>query len=238
MISRMSRGTSRLIRELWKERAVTVFFIASAVFVVTRTALLSFRQLFPGGARIGEALFGLAIAYIGAWIFNLLVVVLPRIRNRDRVLDTVGRLIDRLSAVGLRMPATMALGASKEHPSEQTPSEQWLRLTGQALPLTGEAPSYVPGGSFIRSVTWQEWIGMAAKQVDSLNTSLVPYLYFLEVDLIDLINKVVLSTFVEQAHEYASLPRVVNTDMSILASSLRDFIEACAQLREYRLSDV
>jgi hypothetical protein len=237
MISRMSRGTNRLIRELWKERVVTVFFIASAVFVVARTALLSFHQFFPSGARIGDVIFELAIAYIGAWIFNLLVVVLPRIRSRDRVLGTVGRLLDRLSAVGLRIPATMARGAGREHPSEQIPSEQWLRLTGQVLSFTGEAPLYVPGGSAIRPATWQEWIGITAKQVDSVNTSLVPYLYFLEIDLVDLINKVALSNFVVQAHEYASLPRVVNGDMSIFASPLRDFIEACAQLREYRLNN-
>lgn len=227
------KRAERLLRELLKQRVVTGLFVASLVFVVARTALLSVRELFPGGARIGDVVFELAVAYIGAWMFNLLVVVLPRLRSRDRVLAAVGRVISKLADVGLRMPAAMAQGAQISTPGQAPPSEDWLTKTGKRLPLGGPSPLLVPDGVRMSPATWQEWVRDAVTRVESLNASLVPYLPFLEVELIGLVNEVVLSDFIDEGRGIAGLPRPVTGDMSSLARSLGAFMAACAALREY-----
>ena len=223
----------RLRRELLKQRMVTGLFVGSVVFVVARTALLSVSELFPGGARIGEVVFDLAVAYIAAWLFNLLVVVLPQLRSRDRVLAAVGRVITKLADLGLRMPTAMAHGAQISAPEETPPSEDWLTKTGKRLPLGGPSPLRVPDGVKMSPATWQEWVHDAVTRVESLNASLVPYLPFLEVELIGLVNEVVLSDFVDEGRRVAVLPRPATGDMSSLARPLRTFIAACVALREY-----
>jgi hypothetical protein len=223
----------RLLRELLKQRAVTGLFVGSVLFVVVRTALLSVPEIFPGGARIGEVVFELAVAYIGAWLFNLLVVVLPQLRSRTRVLAAVGRVITKLADVGLTMPTDLARGAQVPAPETTLPSEDWLTRTGKRLPLGGPSPLLLPDGVRMRSATWQEWVHDAVIRVESLNASLVPYLPFLEIELIGLVNEVVLSDFVDGGRKIAGLPRSATGDMSSLAGPLRKFIAACDGLREY-----
>lgn len=50
----------------------------SFVVIVARTALQDVPQILPGGAKIGEVLWQLSLAYFGAWMFHLLVIVIPR----------------------------------------------------------------------------------------------------------------------------------------------------------------
>src|SRR3989442_1721310 len=90
----------RIGREIARQPVVTALFAVAVIFVIVRTALLSVPEVFPGGARIGEVLFELSVAYIAAWFFNLLVVVLPRRRSRDLVLAEAGNVILRLASVG------------------------------------------------------------------------------------------------------------------------------------------
>jgi hypothetical protein len=227
------KRAEQVIRELRRQPAITWVFVGSIVVVIARTALLSVPEVFPGGARIGEVLFDLAITYIAAWMFNLLVVVLPQLRGRDRVLDAAGRVISRLSEVGLRMPTAMVEGARTQASGQSLPSEEWLTSIGRRLSLGAPSPLRVPAGVAMRPATWQEWVSHSVGQVESLNASLVPYFPFLEVDLIGLVNNVVLSDFVERGREIARLPTPVEGDMSSLARPLADFITACAALREY-----
>lgn len=183
-------------------------------------------------------MFELALAYIGAWMFNLLVVVLPRLRSRDRVLAAGGGLIRRLSGVGLAMPAILAEGAQTRVPQQAPPPEDWLTVIGQRLPFGGPSPLHVPEGMGARAATWQEWIGDAVAKVESLNASLIPYYPFLEIELIGLVNDVVLSDFVDEGRTLASLPAPVNGDMSSLGRPLAEFMTACAALRAYHEHEV
>jgi hypothetical protein len=238
-MNRTKRQRYRLVRELWKERTVTLLFGLAVAFVIARTALLSVHQFFAAGARSGDVLFELAVAYIGAWIFNLLIVVLPRMRTRDRILYAVVKLISRLSAVGMRMPASMAQGAGQASPTEQIPPDSWFTLIGQQLPLRGEAPLYVPDDeTFLRPANWQEWVAAAVNDVEKYNAALMPYLPFLEIELITLINNVVLSNFADRGRVYSRLPVRTDTNMSILARPLRDFVEACVALHVYQENNI
>lgn len=229
----LRKRSKRLVRELGRQRAITAVLVGSLTLVIARTALLSTPEVFPGGARIGEVLFDLAMAYVAAWMFNLLVVVLPQLRNRDRVLDAAGQVISKLSDVGLRIPIAMAQSAQTQAAETTPPSEEWLTKTGKRLSLGAPSPLRVSAGVATRPATWQEWVAHVVAQVESLNASLVPYFPFLEVDLIGLVNRVVLSDFMERGREIAKLPTPPQGDLSSLAGPLAEFIRACAALHDY-----
>jgi hypothetical protein len=53
-------------------------------------------------AGIGEVVYDLGIGYIVAWIFYVLVVVLPRLYDRKLMTPGAGKLIKRMCALGLR----------------------------------------------------------------------------------------------------------------------------------------
>jgi hypothetical protein len=101
------------------------------------------------------------------------------------------------------------------------------------LRLTDDAPLAIPQDGNIRMASWAEWAVHIAREADSFNISLVPYLPFLETALISKINGVVLSQFVVAARMMAGFPfRTGNMGM-LFSSNLPDFLIACEDLRVY-----
>ena len=222
----------RLGRELWQQRTVTLLFGVSLLFVVIRTALLSVPEFFPSGARIGEVLFELAIAYIGAWVFNLLVVILPRLHDRDAVMKAAGQVILRLATIGLRMRRDLGLPAEPgKGDTKMDTSASELTEKLKTLSLTDEAPLVMPKGTTIRFASWQEWVVDKIREVDAFNASLVPYLPFLETELIYRLNDVVLSKFIVMGRHMTGI--AFRGGMNIFSGTLPEFLIACETLRVY-----
>ena len=88
-----------------------------------------------------------------------------------------------------------------------------------------------PGGATIRFGSWLEWAVDKAREVDAFNASLVPYLPFLETELIHRLNDVVLSKFVVMGRLMVGLP--IKGSMDIFSSALPEFLDACEDLRVY-----
>ena len=80
---------------------------------MARQALLSVHEAFSGGAEIGEVVYDLGIGYIAAWIFNVFVVILPRLHDRKLIMPGTGKLIDRMCAPGLRAVTQLNLEPEK-----------------------------------------------------------------------------------------------------------------------------
>jgi hypothetical protein len=173
-----------------------------------------------------------AIAYVGAWIFNLLVVILPRLHDRDRILEGAGKVIERLCAVGLR--AIRELGLNPEDFEDLADANQLgifgLRL--RDLLLTEESSLMTWSGDGIRPANWHGWTVHMALKAEDLYQLLIPYFPYFDGELIRLVNKVALSSFVDQGKELAGV-RVTGGDMGAVADPLAEFITACRELRTY-----
>jgi hypothetical protein len=221
-----------LVRELWSQRTVTLLFFISLLFVVIRTALLSVPELFPGGARVGEVFFELAIAYIGAWFFNILVVILPRLHDRDAVMEGAGIVIKRIGTIGLRIRRDLKLPFEPEIWEEKMDScANEVREKFKNLRLTDDAPLPIKNGAEIRMGNWREWVADKVREIDGNNASLIPYLSFLEIELIHRLNDVVLSDFVVMGRKLGDVELTGNTD--IFSNYLPEFLDACENLRVY-----
>lgn len=91
-----------VLHELLKQRLISCLLLVAVACVVARQALLSVNEAFPGGAEIGEVVYDLGIGYIAAWIFNVFVVILPRLHDKKMIMPGESKLIDRICAPGLR----------------------------------------------------------------------------------------------------------------------------------------
>ena len=211
---------------------VTALFVLAVIFVIVRTALLSVPEMFSRGAAIGSVIYDLAIAYIGAWAFNLLIVILPRLRDRQRVLEAAGPAIERLCALGLR--TITELGLMPGEFEDLTDSNQFrlfsLRLQDLSLAEESSLTTFGPDG--LRAASWQKWTVHKAVKARDNYQSLIPYFPYFESELIQLVNKAAMSTFVDQGQELAKVP-VRTGSLSAVARPLAEFITACRKLRAY-----
>lgn len=91
-----------VLHELLKQRLISCLLLVAVACVVARQALLSVNEAFPGGAEIGEVVYDLGIGYIAAWIFNVFVVILPRLHDKKMIIPGASKLMDRMCAPGLR----------------------------------------------------------------------------------------------------------------------------------------
>lgn len=81
----------KLNRTLWAVTASALLYS-----LLQHVVLANVTELFEGGARIGDLLYDLAIAYVGAFLFYILVVRLPLVRDRRNVYQQLEPLIARV----------------------------------------------------------------------------------------------------------------------------------------------
>jgi hypothetical protein len=242
MTSKCIKGDSinRIWREMLKQPVVTALFVLAVLFVILRTVLLSIPQIFSGGAALGSVIYDLAVAYAAAWFFNLLVVILPRLRDRERVMKGAGRIIERLCLLGIQMPGLLVLNAHQFADLTDPGQVGMFKLRLQSLHLAAESNTdfYDPSepGRF-RRARWHEWIVDEAKRATNLCQSLTSYFPYLESELIQLVNEVTLSKFLDLAADLAKL-REPSGDMAHFADPLAEFITACRKLRSYYYAEV
>lgn len=213
------------------QTAVGLLALISFLTIAVRTSLRSVPEIFPGGAVIGEVLYDLALAYLGAWIFNLLVVVMPRKRDQQRIYASCDKFIRRIYA-----SADRSIPALYGHIGESAPPKPdaySLRRVLAAVNPSDEAPLilHFEGSGTIMPANWIQyfqheitWIERAAARIDPL------FIHF-DSNLIELLNAVTSS---QLASQIVSMPaHVPNQDLTWLHSALMDHWTNCSRLKEY-----
>lgn len=226
-----------VLHELLKQRLVSCLLLVAAACVAAHQSLLSVHQGFPGGAEIGEVVYDIGIAYIAAWIFNVLVVVLPRLHDRKLIMPGAGKLIKRMCAPGLRAVTQLRLEPGEFQ--DLTDTGQWgqfeLKLRNIQNADTSSVEVY--GHEGFQPLNWHEWAVDRSIRVANAYQSLVPFFPFFESELVQLINDVALSDFVTMYREVAEVP-LTGGNMGSIARPLADFITACRKLRNYFYAEV
>ena|ERR1022692_3379831 len=224
-------------RELLKQRLVSWLLLVAAVCVAARQSLLSVHQIFPGGAEVGEVVFDVAMGYIVAWIFNLLVVVLPRLHDRNLIMSGASKLIKRMCALGLRAVTQLSLEPDKFQDLTHAGQRAQFKLKLRNIQNTNTSSVEVHGREGSRRLNWHEWAVDRSIRVANAYQLLVPFFPFFEGELVQLINDVALSDFVTMYREIVEVP-VTGGNMGSIADPLADFITACRKLRGYLYAEV
>lgn len=75
----------------------------SATCVTVRTAFLGVEEVVPLGAELGELLYDAGLAYLTAWLFHQLVIVLPEAIRADRLARVLAPRVDALIELGYQI---------------------------------------------------------------------------------------------------------------------------------------
>lgn len=220
----------RLSAELGTQPAILATFGICAADIIARTALLSVPERFAGGQRIGDVLYELSIAYVVAWLFNMLVVVLPRLRNQDVIILAIGLATLSLSAVGLRAQADLGRAAGLQvDPMEQF-DEFWFREVGSGLHWQEESHLMLAVAGVAVPGTWLDWLRVLLSDADRRAEALMGYLPVLETELLRDVTAVVHASFLRQARLLVNLGLPVRGNVGTMAKQIAEYVEACQRL--------
>src|ERR1035437_8354249 len=226
-----------VLHELLKQRLVSCLLLVAAACIAARQSLVSVHQAFPGGAEIGEVVYDLGIGYISAWIFNLVVVILPRLHDRKLIMPGAGKLIKRMCALGLRAVTELSLEADKFQDLTDAGQRGQFELKLSNIQNADPSSVEVYGREGFQGLNWHEWAVDRSIRVANAYQLLIPFFPFFESELVQLINAVALSDFVTMHREIAGVP-IAGGNMGSIARSLADFITACRKLRGYFYAEV
>ena len=226
-----------VLNELLKQRLVSCLLLVATACVVARQALLSVHQAFSGGAEIGEVVYDLGIGYIAAWIFNVLVVILPRLHDKKLIMPGASKLIMRMCAPGLRAVTLLNLEPDKFRDLTDVTQRRQFELKLRNIQRSDESNVQVYGPGGMRPLNWHEWMVDRSLRTANAYQLLAPYFPFFESELVQLINDVALSDFVTVYQRTAEL-QLTGGNMGSAADPLADFITACRKLRAYFYANV
>lgn len=208
--------------------AINIIALIAFGSIVIRPFLLDIPQPFPGFARAGEVWNNLALAFLGAWFFNLLVVEIPK---REATLNIMRAYNDDLREVSTKGNLILKAIANKklsDVPSEPTLED--VRDICKSVHRGSRSPYYTFRG-FLTSETldWVEYCESHLDSADRANARLVPALPYLSPETISLLQSVRNTEF-EQFIRQCSKHALISDTLEPLAPSLHKYVSDCRQL--------
>lgn len=237
------RGASSLVSWLHRH-AIDIGAGVAASVVTARTVFEDTPEVFGAGSEVGTLAYELGLAYVGGWIINLLVNVLPRRRDRLAIYSAVSSSVQQLS--GSMSSVLMEMSKALNHPSAAAISASDLTAFTAAdiAELCQGTHPYAPAplltgmrqtetGVEFDNATWLQYLQYEAERVEGLKRTLVYYFPYFEAELVRKCTAIFDSALLlVLASVRADMP-LRNRDLSFLASSLTSYHEMCLALREY-----
>lgn len=124
------------------QRLVNVSAIVAGVVVVARTVGLFWSEPWFWMAEAGELAYDIGLAWLTAWAFQLLVIVIPAERERRHLEQPVARRVNRLIDVGMRLEEAITRQLGKTPKPKFTFDSADLQAVCESTPLTGEVPGW------------------------------------------------------------------------------------------------
>lgn len=219
-------------------RLIDVVAVIAFATVVLRTSLQGIPQLFPGGARIGEVLSQLSVGYLGAWLFHLLVIVLPRRSDQRLIFRTCDRLIHVASGTGFLV---MIFAVTEEQFIPNTPDRDALRRACKKVNPNARARS---GGVKMDRlgrpvpISWLEYVEQDLEQSGKALRDLQPFYPYLDAETIALLNEVS-SHFLRILFDGTSkFGPIGHDDFSPYEKYMFEYWELCNRLTDHRMRHI
>jgi hypothetical protein len=233
MRSSRRRTWNRFLRGLRSQPVVTMVATIAAAFAITRQVLRPTPEVWLYGEELGEFLYDFGLAILGAWIFNLLVVVLPRLRDQEALYTSVNKDLRGVSggAMAVIRTLTESVGAPPlPDPLTEPIALNALRRWCEAASDARHPPRFMVSvnGGFARQGTWTEYLDYERRRTAGFQSRLEAAYVYLPVELIALLREI-------QDDGYSSmLPYVAGgRNLTNLTQFLYDHMLTCDRLRDY-----
>lgn len=205
--------------------------IASVVLVISRALLLDVPEPIWGFARTGEILNNLALAYLAAWIFHLIVIERPRASARRRVVAAYRD--DLLEVAGKGGLLLEAIATKKLKSAPPTPTLEEVTALCASVNRGSRAPFYHFRGRLTsETLDWIEYFDRHLMSARDAQERLSPALPFLEPETIAMLRSVSNSDFERFIKNCVDHGFVADT-LRDLAPTLHSYVQQCNQLRDH-----
>ncbi|MBI3224188.1 MAG: hypothetical protein HYZ39_03905 [Mycolicibacterium cosmeticum] len=234
----LSRFERRLNRGLW------ALLIAGIVYsVLQHVTLAAVPEVFPSGARWGDLIYDLAIAYVGAFAFYLLNIRLPLRRDRRAVYRHIGPSVGLLVTHAHQMMETLNRTAQIEPPDRES---SWKNVKELCSAIGPQTPVGGPGGGIF--VAESGGLGshtVFTVMVDRMRRTengiekILTQSNFLASDLIDLLEAMRTHTHFHSFAQSAMFAEKLgsgtpgNKDLSIWANQIYNYLRLIDQIEQY-----
>jgi hypothetical protein len=199
----------------------------AAVMAGSRTALLAVPEPLPWMAELGEVCYDLSLAWVTAWAFQLLVIVLPAERERKRFQDLVAPRIDRLIVLGMDLSDAIYAKAKAPVEGNFSVDAALVKSVCQTTALSDDMPNWLGDwGTVLRHLG-----GLA----DKFRASLRPFYAKLPADVLEALDQEELA--MDELMRMERFSRVTEApDMSRLESSVFRWLSSLHMLHSIRTS--
>ena len=214
-----------------KHRLVDLIGVIALVDMAARTVLLDVEEVVPHGADIGELLYDLSLAYVGAWIFNHLVVVRPRRESLRRIYEVERRNLDAIAGSGDAVIGLLARAAGMPA-SDEVPTLEQVRAMCSAIPANGEdGERLIRWGPPHDYATWLQSLHALSRRALGYHDRVVGAYGLMDVPLVALLRAAAESSFHQQVAFAEAAPLQANASLGHLAEPIYQYWWHCQSVR-------
>jgi hypothetical protein len=215
----------RLNEGLW------IAAIVAGVYAFVQHVMLgTIPELFPYGAALGDLIYDLAIAYIGAFVFYLLVVRLPLRRDRTNMYRYLAPILLRVSgeAVGLMRGLNEAANIDKTRDNTRSNVEATCKML---TPTTHANMVMRNADGSTRPATVMEMIGYHIQRAREINSEIMKFASYLDSSVLKNIADIdgcALFMFYD-----ATGGQMGNPDLSVFSALIFEYLRLADRNGEY-----
>lgn len=203
----------------------------SVILIIIRIVFSDTPELFRGGAiLLDDVIYDSSIAFISSSFFYYLLVHIPTNRDRKKISVYTYHLSGIISARILNL--LDALSQSANIPKKNKLSSQDIAQIALIVNPNSQAPLIIDPVNMIYG-TWWNYLTSTYYGLNSYIEKIMPYMYFMDSDHIELINDIQKSGFYRQFSAATSNIPIANTDLSFLTKELQEIYELSLKLRGY-----
>lgn len=196
----------------------TVLIIASYSTFTTKNPVL---------ARYSQVIYELSLAWLAAWIFNLLIVDLPRRQDRRRIYSGVGWMVNQIAWSGMSMIEGLSLPAGVDirldsrvggaiNEADRSACERICKAIGPDTPYP-----WRPG------IGCWDLVVEATEQSREFHSRLQPWLATFDAEVNAAMNSVILSNLSQVCE---TTKQMKNSTLEVFANHIYDHWKACDDL--------
>ena len=224
-IEYLSGFERRLTDGLW-----TTALVAGIYAFVQHVMLGSIPELFPNGAALGDLIYDLAIAYIGAFVFYLLVVQLPLQRDRTNMYQYLAPIFRRVSGEAV----ALMRGLNEAAKVDTTRDNRRLNVEATCKMLTPATQANMlirDADGATHSATVMEMIGYHIRRAREINSEIMKFASYLDSGVVKNIAEIdacALFMFYD-----ATGGQIGNPDLSVFSSLIFEYLRLADRLSRY-----
>ncbi|MEE6179093.1 hypothetical protein [Mycobacterium sp. 050134] len=226
----LSTFERRLNRLLWG-----LAWIALLYSVAEHVVLADYPEVFPGAEHLGDLLFHLALEYVTAFIFYLLIVRLPLRRDRRNIYKNLEPLISRVVGEATSLMSTLHQAAGFDSRRENTLAnvQETCRRIGPATPTNMLIASASPAAHAPLLDAIQYHMDRARR----VNREILDLSAFVASDVISIVNDIESRGYFnafEFVYPLFKANQLDKTDLSFLSRHIFDYLLLAERLDAYR----